>query len=218
MGRAGFGRPSGFSHGQGFGGGFRGRGPVFRGGFSRPGFRGFAGFGRRPRVFFRFHNRFCGPFNCRFFGPRRFGSRIIVYPGFVDYGYPPYGYQPDYAPPAPQYVVSPSTDTVSDEAAQLDAQIARLTAAMDNLRQAEQARAAPTQPAPAASAEPPPKTVFVFRDQHMVEAADYAIVGSTLWILSPSRAKKIPLADLDLAATAKLNRERGVDFEAPGSK
>jgi hypothetical protein len=61
-----------------------------------------------------------------------------------------------------------------------------------------------------------PATVLVFRDQHQQEVRNYAIAGGMLWVLNQQAAKKIPLADLDLAATVKMNDERGVDFQVPG--
>jgi len=33
--------------------------------------------------------------------------------------------------------------------------------------------------------------------------------------LTGERARKIPLAELDIAATQKVNEDRGVDFEIP---
>lgn len=62
-----------------------------------------------------------------------------------------------------------------------------------------------------------PQTVLVFKDGHQVEVANYAIVGSTLYDLTGGRRQKIPLADLDLTATAKQNDDRGIDFQLPGS-
>ena len=62
-----------------------------------------------------------------------------------------------------------------------------------------------------------PATVLVFRDQHQQEVQNYAIVGQTLWNFSPQHRQKIPLSDLDLAATAKANDERGLDFRVPGT-
>lgn len=62
-----------------------------------------------------------------------------------------------------------------------------------------------------------PATVLVFRDQHQKEIRNYAIVGQTLWnFTSPSR-EKIPLSNLDLAATTKVNDDRGVTFRVPAS-
>jgi hypothetical protein len=65
-------------------------------------------------------------------------------------------------------------------------------------------------------AAPSPATVLVFRDQHQQEIRNYAIADGTLWVLSDHVvAKKVPLAELDLAATTKANDERGVEFQVP---
>jgi hypothetical protein len=74
-------------------------------------------------------------------------------------------------------------------------------------------------PAVAAAAPAPvpdqPNTLLVFRDGHTAEIKNYAIKGDLLYDLSDGRARKIALADLDLAATRKQNDDRGVDFELP---
>lgn len=63
---------------------------------------------------------------------------------------------------------------------------------------------------------PLPATVLVFRDQHQQEVRNYAIAGGTLWVLNDHiAAKKIPLSELDLAATTQANDERGVEFQIP---
>ncbi|MBZ5548944.1 MAG: hypothetical protein LAO22_13480 [Acidobacteriia bacterium] len=62
---------------------------------------------------------------------------------------------------------------------------------------------------------PSPATVLVFRDQHQQEVRNYAIAGGTLWVFSEQAAKKVPLSELDLAATTKANNERGVEFQVP---
>ena len=67
------------------------------------------------------------------------------------------------------------------------------------------------------SNEPGQATVLVFRDQRKREVQNYAIVGQTLWIFSPRRTEKIPLAEIDLAASAKANEDRGVEFRVPGT-
>lgn len=61
-----------------------------------------------------------------------------------------------------------------------------------------------------------PATALVFRDQHVEEVRNYAIAGGTLWVVTEQAAKKIPLAQLDLPATVKMNDDRGVDFQVPG--
>jgi hypothetical protein len=62
-----------------------------------------------------------------------------------------------------------------------------------------------------------PATVLVFRDQPTKEIQNYAIVGQTLWNFAPQHTEKIPLSELDLAATAKANDDRGITFKVPTS-
>jgi hypothetical protein len=62
-----------------------------------------------------------------------------------------------------------------------------------------------------------PATILVYRDQHRQEVQNYAIVGTNLWSFSPQHNQKIPLAELDLAATAKANDENGVSFRIPNA-
>jgi hypothetical protein len=64
---------------------------------------------------------------------------------------------------------------------------------------------------------PQPPTVLVFKDGHAIEVEDYAIVGVSLFDLTPGHARKIALADLDLEATQKQNDDRGVVFVLPAS-
>jgi hypothetical protein len=77
------------------------------------------------------------------------------------------------------------------------------------------ARPAPTSNR-AESDSPVPATVLIFRDQHQQEVRNYAIVGQTLWSFGP-RTQKIPLADLNLAATTKANDDRGLTFRVPAT-
>jgi len=58
-------------------------------------------------------------------------------------------------------------------------------------------------------------SILVFRDGHKQEISNYAIINDTLYDLSSGRAHKIPLTELDLAATVKANDDRGVDFTLP---
>jgi hypothetical protein len=70
------------------------------------------------------------------------------------------------------------------------------------------------------SADPTPAptpTLLVFKDGHHVEVDNYAIVGPTLFDLTPGHSRKIAVADLDLAATRQQNEDRGVSFQLPPS-
>jgi hypothetical protein len=60
-----------------------------------------------------------------------------------------------------------------------------------------------------------PQTLLVFKDGHEVEVQNYAVVGTTLYDLTPGHSRKVALADLDLKATAKQNDDRGIDFQIP---
>ena len=79
------------------------------------------------------------------------------------------------------------------------------------------ARSAAPRPQEYKQTAPVPDTVLVFRDQHKQEVQNYAIVGHTLWAFAPQHTQKIPLADLDLAATTKANDDRGVTFSVPSA-
>ncbi len=58
-------------------------------------------------------------------------------------------------------------------------------------------------------------TTLIFRDGHHMDIHNYAIVGHTLFNFDGTGPFKVLLAELDLAATEKLNGDRGVDFKLP---
>ena len=65
-----------------------------------------------------------------------------------------------------------------------------------------------------------PPAVLVFRDGHQEEAAKYTIIGTTLWIKTDywstgCWARKIPISELNVAATLQANHERGANFSLP---
>lgn len=60
-------------------------------------------------------------------------------------------------------------------------------------------------------------TLLVFKDGHQLEIGNYAIVGVTLFDLTPGHSRKVALSDLDLEVTQKQNEDRGVAFQLPPS-
>lgn len=66
----------------------------------------------------------------------------------------------------------------------------------------------------------PLDTLLVFRDGHSETTSAYAVIGdavyeqSNYWT-SGSWTKKIPIADLNLPATIRVNQQRGVVFKLP---
>jgi hypothetical protein len=106
----------------------------------------------------------------------------------------------------------------------LSQEVQRLRLERDQEReQSETAEVRPPAPPAPAKPEPAAKTptsadlpvILVYMDKHIEEVKNYAVVGETLWAFG-DHTKKIPLMDIDLAATGKLNDERGVDFQVPG--
>jgi hypothetical protein len=64
--------------------------------------------------------------------------------------------------------------------------------------------------------EPPQApTLLVFKDGHKLEIENYAIIGATLFDLTPGHSRKVPLADLDLEGTRQQNDDRGITFQLP---
>ena len=161
---------------------------------SRPG--GGIGFGHHPG--FVTGSRGRGPY-------RRYypGIGYYYYPYSPYYGYYPYDYSDSYdsydssayqqSPPAPEPAPYDYYGGASD------------------WRNAPR----PPQPTPAAAPEQQDPTVLVFRDGHQQEVRNYAIVGQMLFDFSAKGTHKIPLAELDLDATRKLNDERGMEFILP---
>jgi hypothetical protein len=69
---------------------------------------------------------------------------------------------------------------------------------------------------PPADPDPPQEpTLLVFKDGRKLELGNYAIIGSTLFDLTPGHPRRVALADLDLEATRKENDDRGVIFRLP---
>ena len=67
----------------------------------------------------------------------------------------------------------------------------------------------------ATTPEPLEPTTLVFKDGHKLEVGNYAIIGQTLFDMTPGHVRKVPLSDLDLEATRRINDEHGVAFALP---
>lgn len=129
----------------------------------------------------------------------------VPYPVSVDDNGAPGDTDPDYqgGPPVfdrrgsgPNSYIPPSSDLSTAE-----------------LQEQEEAAAnADSNPDP----DPPPvPTTLIFKDGHQLEVENYAIVGQTLYDLTPGHPRKIALVDLDLPATQKQNNDHGITFDLP---
>ena len=172
--------------------------PNFRGQFFFRDHFFFDHFHHRHRFFFGFSPFFAG-----------------LFPWY--YAYPAY-YGDDSYPTGSSFssAVYDSGNAYSAPNSELASTIGRLSDEVERLREARgSAEARQPKPEPERKSEPHESTVLVFRDKHIQEVKNYAIVGPTLWIFNEQRATKVPLPSLDLNATTKLNEERGIEFRLP---
>src|SRR5438552_8433740 len=153
-----------------------------------------------------FTSPFFDPFFCQqFFFRNRF---LFAQPVFLPY--------PVYTAPYSQ-VVEQTPSTVADRGSDLAGELERLTDEVERLREEQTAReqARLTPPRRPSAEENVPSTILVFRDGHRSEVRNYAIVGQTLSVFTQQRARKIPVSDLDVEATKKVNAGRGVEVPLP---
>jgi len=199
--------PARFSHGPG-------RGVQFAGGFRAPN-RGPNHFHPRPVSNHGHHHgfNFVPGVNARFRYPLYYGG--LYSPWYGDWwgsSYDSYDSSPnDYA----QRQMLQQIDDLSQE--------------VQRLRQEQEysqvvAAAVPAAPVPAPAPQPTAEAartdsglpiVLVFFDKKIQEIKNYAVMNEMLVVFDGRRTTRILLRDVDLAATMKLNDERGVDFQIP---
>lgn len=143
---------------------------------------------------------------------RNFYPYYSWYPGYGYYGGPMWDWQDS------SYASRFNDD--SDARYQTVSEINRLSDEVQQLREEREYSQAAVQPAPAPApqavqAKEDLPVVVVFLDRHIQEVKNYAVANEMLVVLDGNRRTKYSLADIDLAATMKLNDERGVDFEIP---
>ncbi|MBS1851834.1 MAG: hypothetical protein JST79_13045 [Acidobacteria bacterium] len=144
--------------------------------------------------------------------------RPPVYPGY-GYGYSYYApYYYDYSQPAETQAAEPAPvqDEYKGGPTIFDRRGSGNLAPMER-QEATAPAEQPTSQAVAAEEPAPalPETLLVFKDGHELEIGNYAIIGDTLFDLTPGHRRKVALADLDLASTIRQNDDRGVDFRLP---
>ena len=156
-----------------------------------------------PPLFPHHHHRNNGPF----------GGNVLVYP--VPYGVP---YAVPVAVPAEsqdyendQYNGGP---TIFDRRGPGTAAQPAYAPQSQPESQTQVVASAPAATSNDTTSDQPP-TVLVFKDGHQVETQNYAIIGDTLYDMTPGHSRKVPLSELDLNATAQQNEDRGTDFKVP---
>ena len=187
------------------------------GGFSRGSVYAGAPYGgwgyRRPPYSYPYHYHpfYPGRYPWRWGYPWTYGYGWYSYPGWGWSG--DVGYSSSYpAQTYPAYVETyPKDSSAYAQNSQIQQdEIDRLNQEVARLREERPPQSAASQPQPKAQIHA--ETVLVFRDKHAEEIQNYAIVGKTLWVFTEMRARKIPITELDVPATAKANEDRGIDF------
>ena len=116
------------------------------------------------------------------------------------------------------YICDPSSfdtnqaiDTLSRRVQQLNETVqllqAQLTAA-----QAQQPQPGALEPSGASTERPANPVTLIFKNGKRIAAQGYAIMGQSLWILTPGGSERVALSDLDVAATQRANSARGVSI------
>jgi hypothetical protein len=209
------GRGGGGFHGGG-GGGLHAGAPMFRNNPGlRPGFRPGFNPGVRPGFDRGFRPGFDRGFRRGFGG---FDNRSVVISPFFGFPFFSTGFDPLYSGPifTPTYITpDQTTQSTGDQTSEdLRSQVGRLTTEVQQL-QAELATARGQSTPTSAAAQNAPAVTLILKDGRRIEAAGYALVGSTLWILNAQDATKISLSDIDLDATQKENQKREINVVIP---
>ena len=173
-----------------------------------PGLRSFA----RDEHFRGFRN---DHFRGRRFGDHSFRNRRN---GYWGYGYPYYAYYDPYWwwDSYPSYDEDAARErALANEMNAENLEEQRMHQQDQDLYARPMSRPRESQSREEARAQTDPPTVLVFHDQHQREIQNYAIVGQMLWNFTSQRTEKIPLAELDIPATAKANEDRGIEFHLP---
>jgi hypothetical protein len=157
------------------------------------------------------HDRFHRGFRRRYTYPGVYGGYYAdpwLYDDYGDSGDDRSGYND------PGSRDDPNRLLLQGEIDRLQDQVSGLRAQRDALRSSATQANDGSESAPGEQAQS--ETVLVFRDRHTEQVQNYAIIGKMIWVFKQTRKTKIPLADLDIPATTKLNEDRGVDFRVPG--
>ncbi len=155
------------------------------------------------------------------FHPHPFATGPIVFYSDLDYGYEPV------APPPPTIVVvqapPPPAPLPPEQHASVEPLLLELQGdhwvRVDHFHPISVPVHVDSERGPE-RLQPAIPTVLVFRDGRREPVSSYAIIADSLYAHTDywstgAWTKKIPIADLDLAATMRANQERGIAFKLP---
>ena len=136
------------------------------------------------------------------------GGYIVAAPFYYSYG--DYGNSIFDTPPE-EPPVSNDADVMTNL---LGEQIQRLSAQVEQLRN-EQRQAAPAPAAPVEAPQDAPPIVpitVVLRNGQQLHVSSYAVMNKVFWDFSQQPARRIPIANIDVAASKKATEAAGAEF------
>jgi hypothetical protein len=104
----------------------------------------------------------------------------------------------------------PATDPMMMNQAALGQQVQRLTAQMNDLMNSQ--GPPPSAAAPQPETQPTVPVTLVLRNGEQLQVQNYAVTDNTFWAFAQHGTRKIPLSNIDLAASAKATQANGGDF------
>ena len=137
-----------------------------------------------------------------------FAAAPLFWSPYIDPGFSSFG---DYngAPP-----IDPNAQALADSQESLAQQIQQLTAEVQSLKNSGQQQQLPPAPASAvAERRPPtPPVTLILRDGQQLTVESYAIMNQTFWNFSKRPVQKIPISNIDIAASTKATEANGGEF------
>ena len=106
-------------------------------------------------------------------------------------------------PPDPLQNVAAQQEILSDEIERLNAKIDQLQSSRSEPG-TEQAAAKPVPPAP--------PVTLVLKNGNKVQSSSFAVMNGVFWDFSKQPARRIPISDVDLAASTRATEESGAEF------
>jgi hypothetical protein len=127
------------------------------------------------------------------------------YLGYADSAYADYG-------SGPGYMYDPGADP-NLQADMMADQINRLGAELEQLKYGQQGQQLAPPPMAAQDSQPPEAPVtLVLRNGQQLKIQNYAVMDQTFWDFTSQPTRKIPIANIDIAASVKATTANGGDF------
>lgn len=125
---------------------------------------------------------------------------------FLDYSSAPYGGAPYDVPD------DPGAEAAIMAQNSLGEQIQRLSAEVAQLAQNQQAQQTPSYPQYSQPDPPAAPVMLVLHNGQTLQVQNYAIMDQTFWDFTRQPARKIPISNIDVAASTKATQARGGEF------